>query len=95
MELLAISIIHFQNIGCVKKLFQGLHFMFDQAPFHVTQRSDATFAISSIDVKWFPKRMTPFLQPVGRPILDETTQVAVTKKVKQLDENGTKSLHSG
>jgi len=46
--------------------FQGLHILFDQAPCHVTAKSKATFAGASIDVKWIPKRMTPFLQPADQ-----------------------------
>ena len=52
--------------------FQSLDIMFYQAPFHTMQRSRATFASASIDVKWIPKLMAPFLQHVDhswmRPI---------------------------
>jgi len=46
--------------------FRNLHFLFDQAPCHVTKQSKASFASASIDVKWIPKRMTPFLQPADQ-----------------------------
>ncbi len=46
--------------------FQSIDFMFDKAPCYTTQRSRTTFASASIDIKWIPKRMTPFLQPADQ-----------------------------
>ena len=45
-----------------EKNMSNLHFLYDQAPCHMTKRVNETFAAASVRRKNVPKRMTPFLQ---------------------------------
>ena len=46
-----------------EKNMSNLHFLYDQAPCHMTKRVNETFAAARVRSKNVPKRMTPFLQP--------------------------------
>ena len=59
-------VVHSQRIVRLKNHNRFQDSMFDQAPYHTTQRSKPTFASASIDVKWILKPITQFLQPADQ-----------------------------